>query len=143
MDGALRLASAETVRARIAEVVLGAERPCGQLGAIRLKPHQQSAVARIEEALEEFGGALLCDDVGMGKTFVATAVARGYSRILVVAPAALASMWRGALATTCTSADFVTFERLSRTSEIPTARKNYDLVIIDEAHHARNPATRR
>jgi hypothetical protein len=70
-------------------------------------------------------------------------VARGFSRILVVAPAALASMWRDAVATTGTSADFVTFERLSRTNEIPIARKSYDLVIVDEAHHARNPATRR
>jgi superfamily II DNA or RNA helicase len=143
VDGALRLEPAEIVRARIAEVVLETERPCAQLGAIRLKPHQQSAVARIEEALEEFGGALLCDDVGMGKTFVATAVARGFSGILTVAPAALASMWRDALATTGTRSDFVTFERLSRTAEIPTARRSYDLVIVDEAHHARNPATRR
>ncbi len=140
MDGALRLAPAEIVRARIAEIVLGAERACGHLGAITLKPHQQAAVARIEAALAEFGGALLCDDVGMGKTFVATAVARGFSRILTVAPAALASMWRDALATTGTRSDFVTFERLSRAT-FQTPRKDYDLVIIDEAHHARNPAT--
>jgi hypothetical protein len=113
------------------------------LGTITLKPHQQIAVARIEAALEEFGGVLLCDDVGMGKTFVATAVARGFSRILIVAPAALASMWRDALATTGTSADFVTFERLSRMRRVPTPGKNYDLVIVDEAHHARNPATHR
>ena len=78
----------------------------------------------------------------MGKTFVATAVARGFSRILTVAPATLASMWRDALAMTGTSADFVTFERLSRAT-IEQPRKKYDLVIVDEAHHVRNPATRR
>lgn len=114
-----------------------------RLGGITLKPHQQSAVARVEAALEEFGGALLSDDVGMGKTFVATAAARRFSRVLVVAPAALASMWRDALAMTGTTGDFVTFERLSRTRETLAARPNYDLVIVDEAHHARNPATRR
>ena len=97
----------------------------------------------MEAALEEFGGALLSDDVGMGKTFVATAVARRFSHVLIVAPAALVSMWREALLMTGTTADFLTFERLSRMSDILAARPGYDVVIVDEAHHARNPATRR
>jgi superfamily II DNA or RNA helicase len=131
------------VRARIAQFLLGAEQACARLGGIRLKPHQQSAVARVEAALQEFGGALLCDEVGMGKTFVATAVARRFSRTLIVAPAALASMWRDALATTDTSADFLTLERLSRTHALQVSRTAYNLVVVDEAHHARNPGTRR
>jgi hypothetical protein len=97
-------------------------------------------VARIASAFEEFGGALLCDEVGMGKTFVATAVARSYPRRLVVAPAALSQMWRHALRITEIDADFVSFEKLSRTR---WKSGGYDLVIIDEAHHARNRATRR
>ena len=79
----------------------------------------------------------------MGKTFVATAIARRFSHTLVVAPAALASMWRDALATTETRADFVTVERLSRADVALPSRDDYDLVIVDEAHHVRNPATRR
>jgi len=97
----------------------------------------------VEAAIEEFGGVLLCDDVGMGKTFVATEISRRFSHVLVVAPAALASMWRDALAMTETSADLLTFERLSRTDLDLGSRRAYDLVIVDEAHHARNPATRR
>lgn len=131
------------MRARIAQVVLGEDRACARLGGITLKPHQQSAVARAEKALEEFGGVLVCDEVGMGKTFVATAIARRFSHPLVVAPAALASMWGDALATTATQSDFVTFERLSRADVALGSRKDYDLVIVDEAHHVRNPATRR
>jgi hypothetical protein len=98
-------------------------------------------VKRIEKAIDEFGGALLCDEVGMGKTFVATAVSRGYARRLVVAPAALAQMWTHALRTTAVRADFVSFEKLSRLHSAPA--NEYDLLIIDEAHHARNGATRR
>jgi len=122
--------------------LLGANQVCAQLGGITLERHQQSAVIRIEAALEEFGGALLSDDVGMGKTFVATAIARRYSHTLVIAPAALASMWSRALATTKTAADFLTIERLSRGAGAGL-RRNFDLVIVDEAHHARNRATRR
>jgi hypothetical protein len=131
------------VRARIARVIVGSEKPCAQLGAITLKPHQQSAVTRAEAAIDEFGGVLLCDDVGLGKTFVATAIARGFPRVVIVAPAALASMWRDALDTTDTDADFMTFERLSRARPGPGTSNRHDLVIVDEAHHARNPATRR
>ena len=143
MDGALRLEAPAIVRARIAKIVLGAGQACANLGGITLKPHQQSAVGRAEAALDEFGGVLLCDDVGMGKTFVATAIARRFLHTLVVAPAALASMWRDALATTGTTADFLTFERLSRRKAALASHPDYNLVIVDEAHHARNPATRR
>ena len=143
MDGGLRLEPAAIVRAQIAEIVLGARQKCARIGGITLKSHQQSAVARAKAALAEFGGVLLCDDVGMGKTFVATALAHQFSRTLVVAPAALRSMWRDSLGTTETSADFVSFERLSRSDFGGASRTDYDFVIVDEAHHARNPATRR
>ena len=123
--------------------MLGNETTCARLGAITLKPHQQSAVARAEAALDEFGGVLLCDDVGLGKTFVAIAIARRFSSRVIVAPAALASMWRDALLTTETDADFLTFEKLSRTKEGQATDIRHDLVIVDEAHHARNPATTR
>jgi superfamily II DNA or RNA helicase len=100
-----------------------------------------SAVARIEGAIDQFGGALLCDEVGMGKTFVATAIARSYARRLVVAPATLSSMWTHALRATAIEADFISFEKLSRLRSKPDVE--YDLLIIDEAHHARNQSTRR
>ena len=62
------------------------------LGSIRLRPHQQSAIVRLRSAITEFGGALLCDEVGMGKTFVALAIARG-TVAHVIAPAVLRDMW--------------------------------------------------
>ena len=143
MDGPIRLEAASRVRARIAQVILGDEQTCARLGDITLKPHQQSAVSRAERALEEFGGVLLCDDVGLGKTFVATAIARRYSHSLIVAPAALASMWREALQATGMAADFVSMERLSRPRPLDERSATHDLVIVDEAHHARNSSTRR
>ncbi|HMH85130.1 MAG TPA: DEAD/DEAH box helicase family protein, partial [Gemmatimonadaceae bacterium] len=142
MDAPLRLESAPKVRSRIAQVVLGGDQTCARLGGITLRPHQQSAVGRAEAALEEFGGVLIGDDVGMGKTFVATAIARRYAQSLIVAPAALASMWRDALGMTRTPADFLSFERLSRAC-LDQSHAGHDLIVVDEAHHVRNRATRR
>jgi superfamily II DNA or RNA helicase len=121
------------------------------VGSISLQPHQISAAARLQAALEQFGGALLCDDVGMGKTYVATAIAQEYARRLVVVPAALTPMWRDALTATETVAEIVTFESLSRADadDLRSHRRtgpeqeSYDLIVVDEAHHARNPATNR
>src|SRR5687767_2637036 len=65
-----------------------------RLGEITLHPHQLEALARLEFAVTKFGGALLADDVGLGKTFVALAVARRLaSRTIVAAPTALCAMW--------------------------------------------------
>src|SRR5256885_896195 len=82
----LRLESAAVVKATIARLILADPPSPGRVGSISLQPHQISAVARLRSALDQFNGALLCDDVGMGKTYVATAVAQQYSRCLVVAP---------------------------------------------------------
>ena len=142
--------SAAVVRSRIARLILAESSSRATLGDISLQPHQISAATRLRAALELFNGALLCDDVGMGKTYVATAVAQQYARCLVVSPAALVSMWRDALTATRTVADIITFEALSRADAEDfrrhakvLVRAPYDLVVVDEAHHARNPATNR
>ena len=143
-----RSARAEEVRSTIARVILGNAGTESALGGVILHPHQVSAVQRLHVALDQFGGALLCDDVGTGKTYVALAVARRFTRCLVVAPAALTSMWQHALAWTSIDAKLLTFEALSRDdletrAGTPRPLSRYDLVIIDEAHHARNPRTNR
>lgn len=151
MDRRLRLESAAAVKAAIARLILADSASSASVGPISLQPHQVSAIARLRSALHQFNGALLCDDVGMGKTYVATAVARQYSRCLVVAPAALASMWSDALATTGVTAEILTFEALSRADANDLLGRRdgvvqdtpYDLVVVDEAHHVRNPATNR
>src|SRR6185437_11009519 len=133
---------AARVRATIANLFLheheSQSAPC--VGSVALRPHQRSAVGRVRRALSEFGGALLADDVGLGKTFVAVALIRESNRTLVVAPAALARMWHDALERGGARAHVVSYDALSR-GRVPNAR--FDLVVLDEAHHARNPSTKR
>ena len=95
---------------------------------------------RLRSAINEFGGAILCDPVGTGKTFVGIAVAPENTEIVVVAPAVLREMWTDALRLCERTADFLSIEYLSRCS---TLHSSYGFVIVDEAHHARNPLTKR
>lgn len=111
-----------------------------QLGEITLHPHQLSAVHRINRAIEQLGGALLCDEVGLGKTYVALAVARPYGEVIVAGPAVLRSMWRVASGRARVPVRFLSLESLGRGW---VGDPDCQLLIVDEAHHARNPATRR
>lgn len=113
-----------------------------ELGEITLRPHQRDAVTRIQSSMREFGGALLADTVGLGKTYVALAVARQYSFAHVLAPAALLPMWRDAVrATGLTNVSIHSLHRLSRDKlDIPTHEHN-SLIIVDEAHHLRTRNT--
>src|SRR5438105_1923076 len=128
--------------------MLGEPANDGTLGSVTLHRHQLSAVERLRAAIDQFNGALLCDDVGMGKTYVAIAIARRFERCLVVAPAALSPMWQDALGATGVEASLVSFEALSRADadarhDKLEQRGSFDFIIIDEAHHAKNPRTNR
>jgi hypothetical protein len=135
-----RWACPDDVRARIGALCGSREQIDGTLGDIVLRDHQREAACRLRTAIDRYGGALLADEVGLGKTYTALATARDAGSLLVVAPAALAPMWRAALERTRLRGEFISLETLSHREP---AAANPDLVIVDEAHHARNPATRR
>jgi superfamily II DNA or RNA helicase len=140
MGRALRPAALAEVRALIARELLGAEAGEERLGSITLQPHQRDAAARLRTTMDEFGGALLADDVGLGKTYVAAAIIRGAPRALVVAPASLRDMWRRALAACDARAEIISYSALSR-GRMPDTVPG--LLVLDEAHHARTPGARR
>ncbi|GBC71944.1 RNA polymerase-associated protein RapA [Candidatus Calditenuaceae archaeon HR02] len=129
-----------------------------------LLPHQLGAVRKaIRETAK---GILLADAVGLGKTIEAGMIIkefiiRGAQRVLILVPAHLLSKWHDELKfklglnfEVYTSEDIK--ERLGwhnriicsihtakRPENLEYLRKfNWDLVIIDEAHHLRNPPTR-
>jgi len=137
----LSLRPFDQVRHEIAALILGArDRADDRVGEVVLWPHQREAVTRVRASIAEFGGALLADDVGTGKTFVALAVASRHASPLVVAPAALREGWRVAGERAGCALEFASFESLSRGYH---PRPGHGMVIVDEAHHARNPLTRR
>ncbi|WP_310569274.1 DEAD/DEAH box helicase [Gemmatimonas sp.] len=151
------LHSARHVQARLAGALIP-PLPLAELGDITLLPHQRDAVARIQRAIRLHHGALLADDVGLGKTYTALAVARSYTQVHVIAPAALQAMWRTAI--THAQLPHIRlhsvhgFSRPHHASRAALADEAYPgvvrerapqrtLVIIDEAHYLRTRRTAR
>ena len=117
-----------------------------RMGGVALHAHQQDAVHRLETAMQLFGGALLADTVGLGKTYVALAVARNFRQTHIVAPANLLPMWRAAIAATgASNVSLHSLHTMSRRS-IPNpdlVPSHGRLVVFDEAHHLRTRNTNR
>ncbi len=102
-------------------------------------PHQVQAAQRARASLLALRGALVADAVGLGKTYVALAIATTYRTATAVVPAAILQQWRRACEGVGSTVSLLSHEALSRGRRVPPA----DLLIVDEAHRFRNPLTRR
>jgi len=136
---ALRRVAPSEVRALMALLLVG-DSTTERLGSVVLHPHQREGIARVRARLRELRGVLLADDVGLGKTYIALALASEARNPVVVAPAALRQTWRDAMSRAETTVPFVSVEALSRGYR---ARESHDIVVIDEAHHLRTTSTQR
>lgn len=109
------------------------------VGGFALRPEQRRTRVALRAAIAEFGGALLADPPGTGKTVLALAAAEGAGQVLVIAPSSLRAQWLAASARAAVPISFTSLESASRTR----LRAPADFVIIDEAHHLRTTTTRR
>ncbi len=132
---------------------------------IRILPHQVKAAIKV---LNQMGGrGILADEVGLGKTIEAGIVmkeliSRGKARsILILTPASLAAQWQGELWDKFgerflkhDDPEFTGFGKHDRiVASIDTAKsaqhypdiiaREWDLVIVDEAHYLKNKKTQR
>jgi hypothetical protein len=126
-------------RAGIASA-LGASSVPAALGSITLRADQCASAGRVLRALDHDGGCLLADDVGTGKTYVALAVARTWSRPLIVVPASIRSTWHDAMSRASVQCDIVSHEALSR-GRLPSG--HHDGIVVDESHRFRSMSARR
>ncbi|HEX9611674.1 MAG TPA: DEAD/DEAH box helicase, partial [Gemmatimonadales bacterium] len=112
-----------------------------------LAPHQVPAARRLAALIGRYGGAVLADAVGLGKSYVALAVAQHVSSPLtLVVPSVLVPQWRTLLARLEMRALIVTHESLSHPGQGSTFQPSILpslFVIVDEAHRFRNPDTNR
>lgn len=128
-----------------------------RVGALELAAIQQRAVARAGRALALYGGVVLADATGMGKTRVALALiwrflARNHAshRVMLCVPARLRVMWGRALAQANQGRSWA--QRVVLVTHHACSHKGmrawtHDampaLVVVDEAHRFRVPTTRR
>lgn len=127
-------------------------------GEIHLTGFQRDGLWRARRILYERHGVLIADEVGLGKTFLAGELIRHAAierrqRVLVVAPATLRDgPWRAFRSEYNLPFELCSFEELSADSRLnPDATgttleqdpDKYALVVVDEAHNVRNPATQR
>jgi SNF2 family DNA or RNA helicase len=106
----------------------------------QLFEYQEKAVQLAALNLNKRNGVLIGDVVGLGKTLMATALARifqddlGYET-LIICPKNLTRMWQDHIDRYRLIAKVVS---LSRTQDLADL-KRYRLVLIDESHNLRNP----
>jgi hypothetical protein len=109
-----------------------------------LWPGQRTGLGRALAALERYGGGLVADPVGTGKTYVALAAAQTLDRsrrgTICLVPAALREQWTRVAARLGVHIITWSHERASR-GVLPGHAGR--LVIIDESHRFRNAGTRR
>jgi hypothetical protein len=121
------------------------------VGEIPLTTFQKHGVWRALRILRKYGGVLVADGVGLGKTFIAGEVVRLFrerrQRVLLVCPATQRdSTWKRFLADYELFVDCVSFEQLAGDFRLGGDREtlkyppdDYALAVIDEAHNYRNP----
>ena len=123
-----------------------------------LTSFQQHGVARALRLIEQTGGVIVADEVGLGKTFIAGEILNIYKqrrqRALLVCPAALRdTAWKQFQSDFDIRLETLSFEELARDKQLKDEKRRpnansinlecdieeYQLVIIDEAHNYRNP----
>ena len=106
----------------------------------RLLDFQTAAVKIAAHHLNKRGGVLIGDVVGLGKTLMATAVARIFEddfglETLIISPKNLVKMWEGYVHTYRLRGKVLSISRAL--NELPDLRR-YRLVVIDESQNLRN-----
>jgi hypothetical protein len=128
-------------------------------GDIPLTAFQLHGVWRARRILKDYGGVIVADEVGLGKTFIAgeilNACAKNRQRALLICPAALRdTTWKRFLLNYNIGrfVEMVSYDELSRDRQFHDERRplatqdvlsqdisDYALVVVDEAHNYRNP----
>ena len=115
----------------------------------KLFPFQRDAVDQAITMIELYGGVIIGDVVGLGKTYIGIALLKYFqtegSRPLIICPPSLEPMWEKFCEDFEVDAKILTRGILSQDHfELLTDYRytNRDLVLIDESHHFRHHSSR-
>ena len=122
----------------------------GKASPIVLADFQHDGYLAAKEILESYGGVLIADSVGLGKTFLALRLLedcayRERQTALVICPAAVEdTVWRPLLRRYAIPHELISMERVSQ-RDFPADEyaDRFRVIVVDESHNFRNPDTNR
>ncbi len=115
---------------------------------IILADFQKDGYLSALQALEKYGGVILADSVGLGKTYLVLRLLDDFAyklrqKALIICPAQIKdTLWEPKLREFGIRADIITQETVSRNFN-PDEFADYDIIVIDESHNFRNSNTKR
>ena len=128
----------------------------------RLSQYQKDGYHAALQIADTWNGALICDGVGSGKTYIGLMLLERYlrenKRVLLITPKSIAeSVWNSQVSRQLQSKygrllrehyDIKLHTDLGRQGgisddDLKYFREHKDVIIIDEAHHFRNPGSNR
>ena len=117
--------------------------------SIDLFPHQKLSATGAWSILQKYGGAIVADPVGLGKTRVAIylatlAMTEGLKPLLIAPKSILETTWKSEMDKVMgLHIPYVNTEAVSRDPSILNRYKDKNFIIIDEAHYFRSSSSRR
>jgi superfamily II DNA or RNA helicase len=117
----------------------------------QLADFQTRAVENALKNIENYGGALVSDVVGLGKSYIGAAIVKRIrARTLIICPPPLIKMWRRYIAKYHLNAEVLSMGMLKGDKEhgLRTLLENEiykycDFILVDESHHLRSYKTQR
>ncbi len=116
---------------------------------LELAGFQQDAFSSAKRILAKYGGVLIADSTGLGKTHIALELLREYVAVrrmkaMVIAPSqVLNAVWEPKLNEESIKTMNITIEKTGTSSFQPEKYIDYDLLVIDESQNYRNASTNR
>jgi len=122
---------------------------------VSLTEFQADAIPRIETKLDRYGGCIVADSVGLGKTWIAKRIIEkvGYferENMLIICPAQLKEMWGRELKGIDVKENIISQEDLASKNFVEKAQRaaggsleSIKLVVVDESHNFRSPLSNR
>ena len=114
-----------------------------------LTEFQQDAVTEAKRILRKYGGVMISDSTGLGKTHIGVELLRFLlmeerRKVLLIAPAQVKNtVWKPRLLQDSVKTEDLSMESVGQPDFDPSRYLNFDIVLIDESHNLRSHAAQR
>lgn len=124
---------------------------------VNLAEFQEDAIYRLLSRLDKYGGVIVADSVGLGKTYIALKVIEHFhlqkrkNRALIICPAQIRELiWKKELKNKVLPEYIISQEEIGNENFLEKVKQSVggnlgeiELVVVDESHNFRNPMSNR